>query len=219
MLDPRTKLLLTLAYATLIVLTRHLAGYAGEWAMLVAAILVLRETLAYLRWLCMLIPTALFLGGVTAWSADTATGMTAAMGLICIATLFFVFFATTDPEDLGNSLVHAGLPFSLAFVVAAALQFVPVVARRARGVFETQQARGIPLRPGWRALFNYPALLVPLLVQCFQMADNLAEAMETRGFGRPGRSFYTSYRMRLLDWLTVVCAWSAVFILLRYWPT
>ena len=216
MLDPRTRLLLALAYAVLITLTRRPPWLVGEWIVLLAVIAALRQLTAYLRWLRMLIPMTLFFGAVTAWSAGYAAGLTAAMGLLTVTTLFFVFFATTDPEDLGNSLVQAGLPFAVAFVVTAALQFVPVVGRRIRSVIETQQARGIVLQPGWRALRNYPALLVPLLSQCFQMADNLAEAMETRGFGRAGRSFRTPYRMHARDWLAIAAGWSAVALVLFF---
>ncbi|BBO90301.1 energy-coupling factor transporter transmembrane component T family protein [Desulfosarcina ovata] len=212
MLDPRTKLLLALAYGTLVAGMRQPAHLGLAWGGLVVAIVVLGQLRTYLRWLLMLVPMALFFGAVTAWSADRFTGLAAAMGLLAMTTVFFVFFATTDPEDLGNSLVHSGLPFAAAFVMTAAMQFVPVVARKARAVIETQQARGIVLKPGWRALRNYPALLIPLLVQCFQMADNLAEAMEARGFGRSGRTFRKSYRLRLRDWLAILGGWGAVIL-------
>ena len=62
--------------------------------------------------------------------------------------------------------------------MTAAMQFAPVIGRKARAIFEAQQARGIALKPGWRALRNYPALMIPLLIQSFQLADALAEAME-----------------------------------------
>ena len=121
MLDPRTKLLLALAYGTLIALTRKPEWLLAEWALLVAAIVVMNRWKAYLRWLAMLLPMALFFGGVTWWSTDRATGQAAATSLMAITTTFFVFFASTEPEDLGNSLVHAGLPFPVAFVMTAAM--------------------------------------------------------------------------------------------------
>lgn len=208
MLDPRTKLLLALAYAGLVALTRRQGWLLGEWAVLVGAVIAMGQLKTYLRWLVMLIPMALFFGGITWWSADRITGQAAALGLLAITTVFFVFFASTDPEDLGNSLVQAGLPYPVAFVMTAALQFVPVMGRKARAVIEAQQARGIVLKPGGRALRNYPALLVPLLIQSFQMADSLAEAMEARGFSRPGRSFRKDYRLRGRDWLAVAGGWG-----------
>ena len=66
------------------------------------------------------------------------------------------------------------------------------------------------MKPGWRALQNYPALMIPLLIQSFQLADALAEAMEARGFGRSGRSFRKVYRMGILDWLAIICGWTVV---------
>lgn len=211
MFDPRTKLLLTLAYGTLIALTRRPEWLLVQWAVLLGAVLTMGHSKAYLRWLAMLAPMALFFGGVTWWSTDLPTGASAAVSLITITTAFFVFFAGTDPEDLGNSLVRAGLPFPVAFVMTAALQFAPVLGRKARSVVEAQQARGIVLRPGWQAFRNYPALLTPLLIQSFQMADALAEAMEARGFGRAGRSFRKVYRMEFLDWLAIIGGWAAVW--------
>jgi len=217
MLDPRTKLLLAMAYGILVAFTRRQGWLAGEWAVLVAVVAATGQFRGYLRWLVMLIPMALFFGTITWWTADRISGQAAALGLLTITTVFFVFFALTEPEDLGNSLVQSGLPFSMAFVMTAALQFVPVVSRKARAVVEAQQARGIVLKPGWRALRNYPALLVPLLIQAFQTADSLAEAMEARGFGRPGRSFRKVYRMGILDWLVIAGSWGLTAILIGYW--
>lgn len=214
MLDPRTKLMLALACAVLIALTRKQCWLMGEWLVLVAAIIAMGQLKSYLRWLMSLVPMALFFGGITWWTADRITGQAAALGLLAITTVFFGFFASTEPEDLGNSLVQAGLPFPVAFVMMAALQFVPVVSRKVRAVVEAQQARGIVLKPGWRAMRNYPTLLVPILIQSFQTAESLAEAMETRGFGRPGRSFRKVYRLGGGDWAAIILGWVLAVVLL-----
>jgi energy-coupling factor transport system permease protein len=95
------------------------------------------------------------------------------------------------------------MPYIVAFVVSTSLQFVPTVGRRIRNVLDAQRARGIPLEPGWSALRHYPAFLGPILIQAFQMAEALAEAMEARGFGRSGRSYLKDYRMRTQDWLAI----------------
>ena len=216
MFDPRTKLMLALAVAVLIALTRKPYWLIGEWLVLVAAIIAMGELKAYLRWLMSLVPMALFFGGITWWTADRIAGQAAALGLLAITTVFFGFFASTEPEDLGNSLVQSGLPFRVAFVMMAALQFVPVVSRKIRAVVEAQQARGIVLKPGWRALRNYPVLLVPILIQSFQTAESLAEAMETRGFGRPGRSFRKVYRLGAGDWAAIILGWGLALILLCF---
>jgi energy-coupling factor transport system permease protein len=96
------------------------------------------------------------------------------------------------------------------------MQFAPLISRKARAVAEAQQVRGIALKPGWRALRNYPALLIPLLIQSFKMADDLAESMEARGFGRSGRTFRKVYRMHVRDWLAVIVGWAIIVVVLRY---
>jgi energy-coupling factor transport system permease protein len=94
---------------------------------------------------------------------------------------------------------------------------VPVINRKAKNVLDAQRTRGIPVEPGWSALRHYPAFLVPLLIQAFQLAEELAESMESRGFGRPGRTFLKDYRLGIQDWLaigvgflilTALCLWQ-----------
>jgi energy-coupling factor transport system permease protein len=81
-----------------------------------------------------------------------------------------------------------------------------VIGRKARAVIDAQRSRGIRLEPGWAALRHWPAFLAPLLIQAFTLADELAEAMEARGFSRPGRSFHRDFRMGPADWTAVAGA-------------
>jgi energy-coupling factor transport system permease protein len=199
-LDPRTKLGLCFLYATLIVALPELFQACGLLAILLLAVVFMGRAGDYRRWLRLVLPMAVFFGAVTAWSAGAVAGAAAGVKLLALTSTFFVLFATTAPEDLGNALVRAGLPYALAFIMSAALNFVPVIGRKARNVLDAQRARGIPLEPGWSALRHYPAFLGPLLIQALQMAEELAEAMEARGYGRPGRTFLNTYRMGLLDW-------------------
>lgn len=219
MFDPRTHLVLALAFGGLVVFSPQADWQAGELALLILAILAARQGRAYLGWLVMLTPMALFFGAVTWWSLDLASGLRAALGLLTLTSVFFLFFARTDPEELGNALVKAGLPYAVAFVLSASLQFVPVISRKARNVMDAQRARGIELRPGWQALRNYPAFLAPLLIQAFQMAEALAESMECRGFGRSERSYLKDYRLRVRDWGAMAVAASLTAAALWYMHT
>ena len=218
MLDPRTHLALALVYGFVVIFSRNPAWLAGEWALLVAVIVLTGRLRQYGRWLLMLLPMALFFGGLTWWSVDGAAGLQAALALIALTSTFFVFFALTEPEDLGSALVKMGLPYSVAFVMSASLQFVPLMTRKVRHIMDAQRARGIELRPGWQALRHYPAFLAPLLIQAFQMAESLAEAMECRGFGRGGRRHLDDYRMRSRDWIaiTLTAAAGGVGLLLKW---
>ncbi len=186
----------------------------AELGLLVLAILAVGEGRMYLRWLRVVAVMAITWFLISLVAFDLLTAITAGLRLVALTSAFFLFFRTTAPEDLGNALVKAGLPYELAFVLSASLQFVPVISRKARNIFDAQRSRGIPLEPGWAALRHYPALMAPLLIQSFQLADELAEAMEARGFGRPGRAFMREYRLRAVDWGVMIGAAGALAAIL-----
>lgn len=218
MLDPRTKLIITVLSAAWVALSDPLWMVAGEWVLLTMVLIGLGFLKKYIRWLLLVVPMALFFGLVTAWSVTADAGILAGLKLLTLTTVFFIFFSATLPEDLGNALVKAGLPYQIAFVMSTALQFVPVIGRKARDVLDAQRSRGISVEPGWAALKHYPAFFVPLLLQSFQLAEELAEAMEARGFGRPGRTFLAEYRFKTVDWVALAAAGSSLtaFIIWKY---
>jgi energy-coupling factor transport system permease protein len=199
-LDPRTKLALTVVYAALIVASSRPAWLLSELGLLVLGILIAGEGRQYLSWLRVVAVMTAAWFAISLLAFDLFTALTASLRLVALTSTFFLFFRTTAPEDLGNALVKAGLPYAFAFVLSTSLQFVPVISRKAQNIFDAQRSRGIPLEPGLAALRHYPALLAPLLIQAFQLADELAEAMEARGFSRPGRTFMREYRLRAVDW-------------------
>jgi energy-coupling factor transporter transmembrane protein EcfT len=96
-----------------------------------------------------------------------------------------------------------GFPYPFTFVLTASLQFIPVLIHRAQNIRDAQRARGIPIEGGLRGILYLPAFAGPLLIQSFKFADELAEAMEARGFGISGRSFRYEPHFRWIDWAVV----------------
>ena len=85
---------------------------------------------------------------------------------------------------LDHDRLVAGLPFARrsALAVVLATRLVPSLERDAVGLAEAVRGRGIALA-GAR---GHAMLLSPLVAGSLERASNLAEAMEARGFGRPG---------------------------------
>ena len=81
-----------------------------------------------------------------------------------------------------------------ALAVALATRLVPVLERDAFALVEPLRGRGLEVE-GVRARAR---LLSPLLAGSLERGLNLAEAMEARGFGRPGRT-----RAPTAPWTTV----------------
>ncbi len=153
---------------------------------------------------------------VIAWLAfDLLTAVVSALRLLAIGTAFFLFFQTTPPEALSNALLKMGVPYPFAFVLSASMQFVPVLVRRLKNIRDAQRARGIPIEGGLSLLVHLPALAGPLLIQAFKFADELAEAMEARGFGIPGRRFRHESHFRWMDWMAV--AMSTAVLVVAFW--
>jgi energy-coupling factor transport system permease protein len=136
----------------------------------------------------------------------TAEAVTAAAGLaariISIVSVGAVFALTTDATRLIDALVQlAGVSPRFAYGLLAAYQAVPRLfddlgtlraARRLRGLRE------------WD-----PRLLVGLLVRAIRHADQLAIAMDARGFGSGPRSTY-----RPIAWTTLDAAVGGVALLI-----
>ncbi|MEA3408589.1 MAG: energy-coupling factor transporter transmembrane component T [Chloroflexota bacterium] len=218
-LDPRTCLLLTILYAGLIASSNQNAWLLLELGLIVVSTVAAGEMKQYAQWLR---PVAVMTASwfiISLLAFDLRTALTASLRLVALTSAFFLFFRTTTPQDLGNALVKSGLPYEIAFVLSTSMQFVPLISRKIRNILDAQRARGIPLKPGFAALRHYPALAAPLLIQAFQLGEELAVAMESRGFGRQGRTFRRNYRMRVVDWISLGVAVVLVGTLIIVQPT
>ena len=141
--DPRTRLVVALCWAGLIVGSGHATVLLGELAALTGLVALWRQVRPFLRWMRLVLPMAVFLGAVTWWTAGQQHGLAAAVKLVGIATTFFLFFVTTAPEDLANALVKAGthsiLSLTVGGIITGVLVAVPgyfIALKSVRGARE-----------------------------------------------------------------------------------
>jgi energy-coupling factor transport system permease protein len=193
-----------------------------QWALLAVSLVILMAMVfllhLHLQWLNFLkgLGFAALTFFVIAWFAfDFLTAVISALRLLAIGSVFFLFFQTTPPEALSNALLKMGVPYPFAFVLSASMQFVPVLVRQLGNIRDAQRARGIPIEGGLSLLIHLPALAGPLLIQAFKFADELAEAMEARGFGMPGRRFRHEPRFRWMDWMVAII--SVAVLVMAFW--
>ncbi|WP_019244406.1 MULTISPECIES: energy-coupling factor transporter transmembrane component T family protein [Bacillus] len=123
--------------------------------------------------------------------------------LILITTLLTL---STTPISLTDGLEKLLNPFKkvklpvheLALMMSIALRFIPTLMEETSKIMKAQTARGVdfssgPIKDRVGAIVP---LLVPLFVSSFKRAEELAIAMEARGYrGGEGRTKY-----RLLHW-------------------
>ncbi len=186
-----------------------LAGCLGLLIIVISLLRFFHLWLIFLKNLSFAVLTFFFI----AWLAfDLQTAIESGLRLLTLGTVFFLFFQTTPPEHLSNGLLKIGCPYPFTFVLNASMQFIPILIRRARNIRDAQRARGIPIEGGIRSLFYLPAFAGPLLIQAFKFADELAEAMEARGFGISGRRFRYEPRFRWVDWIVTIVSVIALIL-------
>ena len=97
------------------------------------------------------------------------------------------------PFKVVNLPVH-----EIALMLSIALRFVPTLMDETEKIMNAQRARGIEFGEGnlYNQMKAIVPMLIPLFVSSFNRADELATAMEARGYkGGEGRSKY-----RQLEW-------------------
>jgi energy-coupling factor transporter transmembrane protein EcfT len=139
--------------------------------------------------------------------------------LVLLASAFALFFATTTPGELRQSLVWLRVPYRYAFSLSIAFQSVGYLDDEWRAIHEAQRARGAWSPPsGWRNLAgrvrDLVALSVPAAVMTTKRAWAITEAAYARGFDSPRRQAYHQLAFSRLDWILLCSAVAAAIGLL-----
>jgi energy-coupling factor transport system permease protein len=144
---------------------------------------------------------------------DPATALLLALRVFNLLGVCLFAFSRIRPEEIGAALTQLRLPSGLVFMLTASLRYVPLMHRRIRSIRDAQQARGIDLRWRLKNAGNWMAFLAPLLVQSFLLADDLALALESRGFSRKNRSVRRRTRLTPRDGALMAAAVLALAVL------
>jgi energy-coupling factor transport system permease protein len=124
-------------------------------------------------------PTIPVLGPLDVTTTELSEAALNALRLTALGLAFTAYALLLDHDRL---VAAAGAARRSALAVALATRLVPSLERDAAGLAESIRGRGIQLE-GAR---GYATLLSPLVAGSLERASSLAEAMEARGFGRPG---------------------------------
>lgn len=139
-------------------------------------------------------------------AARAAAGLAARV--LAIVSVGAIFTLTTEPTRLVDALVQQGhVPERFAYGALAAYQAVPRLADDLVTLRGARRLRG--LRWSW-----HPRLLVGLLVRAIRHADQLALAMDARGFGSGPRVTFRPLPWRLLDAVVAVAGVAVLAVAL-----
>ena len=155
------------------------------------------------------------LGPLRVYEEGLRLGTFMALRLILLITGTSLLTLTTSPialtdaiEKLLNPFKRVGLPaHELAMMMTIALRFIPTLLEETDKIMKAQMARGADFESGniLRRAKNLVPLLVPLFINAFRRADELATAMEARCYrGGDHRTRLNELKLRGKDVVTLV---------------
>lgn len=233
--DPRAKICAMFALLIAIFLDTGFPGYAVLAVIVMIAVVMAKLKVSYLwRAAKPLLVMMIFLMILNFWAVRTgyvlfsigsfhiysdAVFQTAYIfiRLILMINITTILTATTKPmdmtvaiEDLLNPLKKVGFPaHDIAMMISIALRFIPTLLEESERIMKAQESRGVDMQEGKfsEKVQAILSLIVPLFVSSYQKADDLANAMEARGYNPDARRVrYRQLHMKGADWALVIFA-------------
>jgi energy-coupling factor transport system permease protein len=124
-------------------------------------------------------PTVPVLGQLDVTREELYNGLFQGLRLTAVALAFAAYALLLDHDRLVQSARFARRS---VLAIALATRLVPTLERDAAGLVEALRGRGVEVT----GVRGRGRMLVPLLAGSLERSLNLAEAMEARGYGRPG---------------------------------
>ena len=148
-------------------------------------------------------PTIPVVGVLDVSTDEIRIGAVNGLRLAAVGLAFAAYALLLDHDRLVSGARFARRS---ALAVALATRLVPTLERDAAGLSEAVRGRGVELS-GAR---GYATLLSPLVAGSLERASCLAEAMEARGFGRPGATRMPRAPWTVMDKVAVALAAALV---------
>jgi len=111
-------------------------------------------------------------------------GLGMALKLETFLATGLLFLGTTTVEEFALALSGLGVPYRAGFVLTLAVRLVPVFLESAFTVRDAQRCRGLEFGSGSVAerIRRYVPVIVPVFIGGLRRADQMAFALEVRGF-------------------------------------
>jgi energy-coupling factor transport system permease protein len=156
-------------------------------------------------------------GSFTLYSDAVFQTLYIAVRLLLMVMITTCLTATTKPLDMTLGIEDLLKPFQkihvpaheIAMLISIALRFIPDLIDETQRIIKAQESRGVDLQEGKLTdrIMAILSLIVPLFVSAFQRAEDLANAMEARGYA-PGekRTRYKVLKMEGRDYILLAGA-------------
>jgi len=144
------------------------------------------------------------------------------MRILSISLVFIMIPYTMDSRAYGVTFSKLGMPDKLAYTMELSFRFIPTLARNFQVTLDAQRARGFELDAGKGNLFQkirqVAPLLIPVTMNAIVSSEDIANAMDLRGFGQRKRTWLYELKFHWWDWAIIAFSilMLAVVVLLAY---
>ncbi|HZJ86225.1 MAG TPA: energy-coupling factor transporter transmembrane component T [Erysipelotrichaceae bacterium] len=149
--------------------------------------------------------------------------------LVIMISITTILTVSTKPMDLTMAIEDLLGPLKvikvpaheIAMIISIALRFIPTLIDEANRIMKAQASRGVDFDEGSlkEKISSILALIIPLFASSFQRAEELADAMEARGYV-PGeeRTRYRVFKINSQDIMLLLISISLLvgFIIKAY---
>ncbi|WP_421382687.1 energy-coupling factor transporter transmembrane component T family protein [Bacillus salacetis] len=245
-MDPRSKLIFVFAFICIVFLANNAATNAVLGAFTLAAMLSVKVPLKFLlgglkpvMWLVLFTfllhilftkegEVLLDLGFLKIYEEGLRQAVFISLRFTYLIIVTTLLTLTTSPisitdglETLLDPLKKVKFPVhEMALMMSISLRFIPTLMEETDKIIKAQTARGAELASGpvKERIKSIVPLLIPLFVSAFKRAEDLATAMEARGYkGGEGRTKYRVLRWTGTDTAVLgsLVVLAAILIVLR----
>jgi energy-coupling factor transport system permease protein len=140
--------------------------------------------------------------------------VTQLMRILSISLVFIMIPYTMDSRAYGVTFRKLGLPDRLAYTMELSFRFIPTLARNFQVTLDAQRARGFELDSAKGGIFNkirrIAPLIIPVTMNAIVSSEDIANAMDLRGFGQQKRTWL--YELKFHWWDYVVIGFSVLLL-------
>ncbi len=232
-LDPRTKLVLLIAYIVAIFIAQTFYGMILCAIVLIATVFIARvpfgSVLRSVKGILFILILTSILNLFFHGGEHLLTPESWAIKIYREAVVFTVFLLlrlfllvmasavltlTTTPVRLTDGIESLLTPLKwikfpvheLALIMSIALRFIPTLIDETNRIIAAQKARGADFESGniFKRIKAIVPILIPLLISAFRRAEELGDAMDARCYS--GSKNRTKYKKLVFGWRDLVAA-------------
>lgn len=241
-IDPRTKITIIFVYVIIVFFANNVLSYSLLTGFAILAILLTKIPIRLILkgltpiWFLIIFTFILHMFvnktgtvyfeifGFQFYTGGLIQGFAISMRFFLLIIVTSLLTLTTTPMEITDALEMMLQPLKkvkfpiheLALMMSISLRFIPTLMQETDKISKAQASRGVDFRTGpfKERIKAIVPLLIPLFVSAFKRAEELAMAMEARGYnGGEGRTKLRALKLQKHDLYVFIVFLAVIFTL------